>query len=216
MTTTTRTIRSASERQVNFLRDLLTARQPEQLCLLDALIADGRLNARMASKKIDYLKTLPEIAQTVSRPATDRQASFVVDLLEERVHTLNADAELENLTFHRAREIIELLKTARKVGRASTHGLRAGYYATETGTPSQSKIEFRRVDTKGQVWIISGGNQLPCPENDPILPKIAEDPRFAAATYGQVIGRCGRCHTRLTDKESRDHGFGPVCVGRDW
>jgi hypothetical protein len=215
MTTTTRTNRPASVPQINFLRDLLAERQPEQLSLLDRLLADERLNTLMASEKINYLKTLPKIAQTVSsRPATERQTEYVIDLLESRVHDLDAEAEIAGLTFTRAREIIELLKAAKKSTKA-WHGLISGYYAVPDPSDPSTTL-FRKVDTKGRVWIISGPNHLPADRTDQAIPLIQVDPKFAAAHYGQVIGRCGRCHTRLTDKESRDIGLGPVCRKRSW
>ena len=35
---------------------------------------------------------------------------------------------------------------------------------------------------------------------------------LAMARYGQAIGRCGKCHRRLTDQASRAAGIGPVCI----
>lgn len=43
------------------------------------------------------------------------------------------------------------------------------------------------------------------------LNELWTDPEKAKARYGQLIGRCGNCHKRLTDAESRRHGIGPEC-----
>lgn len=199
---------TARPRQIDFLRDLLTDRQPAQLPLLDRLLDDGRLTFELASAKIDFLKSLP-------RPATEKQTEFVIDLLSSRRHDLDADAELAGLTFAHARELIDLLKPAPKIDRLGAHGIPAGYYVVpdpdETG-----HMLFRRVDTKGRLWIIAGPNQLPSRGADKAVELIKADPQFAAAHYGQIIGRCGRCHLRLTDDESRSIGLGPICRGKSW
>lgn len=41
--------------------------------------------------------------------------------------------------------------------------------------------------------------------------EIWSDPAKAKATYGQIIGKCGHCHKRLTDETSRKRGIGPDC-----
>jgi len=41
----------------------------------------------------------------------------------------------------------------------------------------------------------------------------------AATRYGHEVGRCSICHTRITNRVSRELGIGPVCGGRvydDW
>jgi len=42
----------------------------------------------------------------------------------------------------------------------------------------------------------------------------------SAALYGFTIGRCSICHTRITNRLSRELGIGPICGGRvykdDW
>lgn len=44
-----------------------------------------------------------------------------------------------------------------------------------------------------------------------LLNEIAGDPLTAMARYGKLIKKCGYCHKRLTDEESRERGIGPVC-----
>lgn len=41
----------------------------------------------------------------------------------------------------------------------------------------------------------------------------------SAVLYGQKVGKCAICHTRITNRLSRELGIGPVCGGRvyaDW
>lgn len=49
-----------------------------------------------------------------------------------------------------------------------------------------------------------------------VLAKIAEDPEAASRLYGQEESVCGRCHSPLTDEESRAYGIGPVCRNKPW
>jgi Family of unknown function (DUF6011) len=44
-----------------------------------------------------------------------------------------------------------------------------------------------------------------------LLNEIATDPEKYKALYGQRVGKCGHCHKRLTDAESRRIGIGPIC-----
>lgn len=45
---------------------------------------------------------------------------------------------------------------------------------------------------------------------DPLMTMMA-DHKTCLTTYGQVIGRCCRCHKQLTDDRSRHYGIGPEC-----
>lgn len=46
------------------------------------------------------------------------------------------------------------------------------------------------------------------------LNELYADPEAAKARYGQLIGKCGNCHKRLTDETSRKFGIGPDCRSR--
>jgi len=45
-----------------------------------------------------------------------------------------------------------------------------------------------------------------------LLNEIAGDPEKFKALYGQRVGKCGHCHKRLTDADSRARGIGPECA----
>lgn len=215
---TTNTAKPASDRQLAFLRSLLEERQPQAIPYFEARLQAEGFTSADVSAKITHLKTLPKIATTTDtrRPATERQVEYVTDLLAKREHTLDADAELADLTFMGASRLIEMLKAAPKASRAFPLGIIPGHYVVPD-PDDLGHMLFRRIDTKGLAWIIAGPNQHPCPATDKALPLIAQDPMFAAAHYGQIIGRCGRCHTRLTDDVSRSVGLGPICRGKgDW
>lgn len=44
-----------------------------------------------------------------------------------------------------------------------------------------------------------------------LLNEIAADSEKYKELYGQRVGKCGHCHKRLTDAESRSRGIGPEC-----
>lgn len=44
-----------------------------------------------------------------------------------------------------------------------------------------------------------------------LLNEIAADPEKFKGLYGQRVGKCGNCHKRLTDAQSRARGIGPEC-----
>lgn len=47
-----------------------------------------------------------------------------------------------------------------------------------------------------------------------ILARIAADPVAAFALYGMKVGKCGVCHSPLTQKHTRERGIGDICYGK--
>jgi hypothetical protein len=45
-----------------------------------------------------------------------------------------------------------------------------------------------------------------------LLDQIARDPDAAMTLFGLKTETCGKCHSPLTDKKSRERGIGPVCI----
>lgn len=99
-----------------------------------------------------------------------------------------------------------------------------GYYALFSdgvGNEAGHIIAFYRVrvrfpGAKPYVTQLSGDNQRPVSKvrRHDILVRIHRDPLKAMRLYGKEIGRCGACHRRLTDDESRLRGIGPDCAKR--
>lgn len=102
-------------------------------------------------------------------------------------------------------------------------GLIDGYYATDhVGDIAHQDTTFVRIltadnGTRHIRHIVGGQGETPsggatwC-ANVLALIGIA-GMRESQVRYGREIGRCARCHRVLTDKPSRDAGFGPVCNG---
>jgi hypothetical protein len=49
----------------------------------------------------------------------------------------------------------------------------------------------------------------------PALRDFAERPAEAAAEHGRLVGKCAFCNSKLSDEESTELGYGPVCA-RKW
>jgi hypothetical protein len=114
----------------------------------------------------------------------------------------------------------------RTVQSTLTLTMESGHYAT---TNSEGNLSFYRIDkvTEGRwagfyfVHHITGpnedrvGRQAPDGayrgQHESLIRAINENPVDAMRAYGQNIGRCGRCHRRLTNAESRAFGLGPEC-----
>jgi len=109
--------------------------------------------------------------------------------------------------------------------RATQESVPAGRYAVPTEDGATNDLAFYKVDrpTEGKwagyvfVKLLTGGEErrLSRAAQTAVLAKIARvGAEQAAATYGHQIGRCGICHTRLTNDESRARGIGPVCAAK--
>lgn len=102
-------------------------------------------------------------------------------------------------------------------------GLADGYYACDyDGTVVHQDTTFVRILTgdtgvRYMRHIVGGQGETPSGGRDwcvHVVGRIVvEGARESQVRYGQQIGRCARCHRVLTDKPSRDAGFGPVCNG---
>jgi len=99
----------------------------------------------------------------------------------------------------------------------------AGSYALEiTDSAVGNDIAFYQVDrpTEGRwagfvfVKLLVGGDEqrLSIPNQKAVLRKIAAvGAREASILFGIKTEKCGVCHTRLTNKDSREAGIGPDC-----
>jgi hypothetical protein len=98
----------------------------------------------------------------------------------------------------------------------------AGRYAVQSLTGAQD-LDFFQVDRPGSgKWAgrtfikrIIGGHPDTAVRGATAVQALAAIERAgwlqAGQLYGQTIGECSRCHTHLTDEESRSRGYGPHC-----
>lgn len=167
-----------------------------------------RVNAILA-----HLSELSDGAK-LYRPFGKNDASKLIDLLS----TL---ARIDR---------VELVKDATETeARATNDGAKiaevpAGRYAVATDDGATNELAFYKVDHgkgrwAGRVFVsrLVGGHEdirVTGKAALTILAKIAVDAEAASARYGKEIGRCGVCHTTLTNDESRARGIGPKCAAK--
>jgi hypothetical protein len=181
---------TASQRQLDFIRDLLgkkdlkslTAEQIESLMLQPSEFWQQdttRLSKKKASRIIDKLIPLP------LKPR-EEQSGEPTDLMAERFAVgvppgrYAVDADSGELRFYN----VWVSRDKKRLNVYVCHG------------PDESDLKFQNT-TLG------------------VLHKIkAAGIREAAIRFGLEIGECSNCGRRLTNRISRALGIGPVCGGR--
>lgn len=168
------------------------------------------------------------------KPANQAQFDYIKGLIEKRdtsaivaqiqhARELGTKGQLSSLG---ASDLIDLLKKQPfKAPRQSQPqdqlpDVPAGYYALRNVQPHQP-ISFFQIDrpTEGRyagrtfVKHLQSDTRVRVTGSDMvnILKLIFADMRAAASLYGSKIGKCPRCHRKLTDDVSRTRGIGPDC-----
>lgn len=150
------------------------------------------------------------------RKATERQVEFLADLLNERAHAYGEDLDPAELSAARASALITELRDAPRA-KVAAHGIREGRYAYTTD--GGATADHYRITRGGKImtWTASGEYPYTGKGLNEALTWIKENPREAAALFGQLTESCGRCGRDLSDDDSRARGLGPVCAGKsDW
>jgi Family of unknown function (DUF6011) len=177
---------------------------------------------------------------------TDKQHSFLRQLVETRIGRALTDEELNRMSMldkFEASDIIDreidrrkqidltspqaaALGSLVKEDAEEQRGVPDGRYAVEN--PTTGILQFYVVRTPGQgrwcgytfVDVQASDETYPLKNREArlaVLAAIAVDPAEASMRYGREIGRCGVCGRTLTNEVSRDLGIGPVCrEGRGW
>lgn len=184
---------------------------------------------------------VPSEFRQTEEGATERQVEFIRDLMLKRVMTDDQRAKAasmleEGLTKKQASAWIDKLQTLPhsrskfEQRKESVPEVSAGKYALGSDDDPDDPIKFYKVQIgakDNERWagfvflsVLAGPEEHPIKAFDTkvsILKRIAEDPGAAARLYGLKTKRCGVCGRRLTRKESRERGIGPVCAAeRGW
>lgn len=176
-------------------------------------------------------------------PASEKQRTFIRDLIAQVLPADQGEAALEKLrdmesrgalTVGRASKWIDRLLELRRTSQQQVEeygtrtGVRdypdvpAGRYAVDG---DDGLLKFYRVDRPEEgrwagytfVKVQAGGeyHRLPSKSTElGVLRKIAADVRGAAVRYGRELGTCSRCGRELTKNISRELAIGPVCGKR--
>jgi hypothetical protein len=194
----------------------------------------------------DQLKKLRQTPpQWTEDKASDAQIGYVKLLVEDRevpepwlLRIKELHEKEGGLTKGEASNIIGSLKSLpkkpqtddRTKNNPTLKDVPVGRYAIHGDDEDDIKF-FRVKDVRGGygkdggyrlLLRIAGPNEHPIRmhETKDIVKSII---RFgignAAALYGNKVGKCSKCHTRITNRISRRLGIGPVCGGHyyeDW
>jgi hypothetical protein len=194
--------------------------------------------------KLKALRQPPPLWTTEA--ATPPQKNYIKGLIESRdvpeewlLKIKGLEEADGGLTKGDAGSIISALKGRplkplqddRSKNRPTLKDLPLGRYAIHPEGDEEAISFYRVKDVRGGpekrggyrlMLRIAGPNEYPVRMNETkdLVKKII---RFgignAAALYGHKVGKCSKCHTRITHRISRRLGCGPVCGGHyyeDW
>ena len=194
--TTTAPVKQATERSINYARDLM----------LDKAAHQGETEAGAAEKIAKYFdepreqKTVSDIIMRLKgegytgrkynfkEPAVSAPGCEIPDITvvpEGRYALPTKEGAINEIAFY-------------KVDRP-TEGRWAG------------SIFVKRLEGPNEIGLGKIASHA-------MITRIAEyGAAESMALYGHQIGRCGMCHLPLTNDESRARGIGPVCAAKlDW
>lgn len=192
--------------------------------------------------KDEQLKEIREAPTITQDPATEPQKRYITILVEDRqvpqIWLARIKSYVEKgLKKDQASNIIVALrslprdptKDVRDKNKPTLDDIPIGRYAVQTG-PHENDISFWRVKEstrrgghKHRILLAIGGPNEYVQHGPAMQTAIKNIHRFgignAASLYGKRIGRCSKCHTRITHRISRELGVGPICGGHyyeDW
>lgn len=180
--------RAASEKQIDLLRTLMTEKAE-------------RVNGGAATI-VDHANIEAWLASGISR-----------DTASENIGRLIEEAKAARASKPAAERIDAAVVT-----------VPAGSYALDSLEGATNEVVFYRVDRPetgkwaGRVFVNRevGGNPDIAVKGQAaknVLARIeAVGAEAASARYGQETQRCGVCHTKLTNDDSRARGIGPKCA----
>lgn len=173
----------ASEKQEQFIRDLLAARVVPQEMIDDIVdrIDTGILDKRFASTTIDTLLGLPKNKK--STPSPIHAALLEVPKSMYAVPTEQLELEILDAEFTGDLAFFEVKEYNGVRYMRQLHGSPGGFV--------RSKLPFNAV--MGVISIIS------------------RDPHAHALLFGRHYTCCGSCGAPLTDERSRELMLGPEC-----
>jgi hypothetical protein len=183
---TTSTQAPASEKQVNFLKDLLATRVVDE-DMKNALIEQiefDLLGKRDASSAIDTLMSAPRIPKAKTSAPSPAQ-ELLRSIPKSRYAIPTEELELTDAVedFKGDLVFVELKEYLQTLYMRQLHGAPGGF----------SRSKLAAVSVKAIVEV------------------IATDPYKYARIFGEHYTCCGSCGAELTDTKSRELMLGPEC-----
>lgn len=179
----------------------------------------------------DFNKPRTPVVSSEPR-ASEKQSSFILDLLASRVvpdaasARLSAEIKTGNLTKVKAHKSIEWLLRQAKVAVPVTSSVAHPQYDVPDGRyaidsiSGKNEIVFYRVTKNRNFYnvnmqISDNWVKVDWTKAQSVLRRIENAGwKDAMLRYGQELEQCGHCGKPLTDDESRARGVGPVCLAK--
>lgn len=200
------------------------------------MVSDEQLKAARASGP-------PEPPKWFNEPATPPQVKYIIGLIETRQVPERWLLRIQSLTEAglskgKAGQIIEALKPLpvkpgqddRSKNNPRINDIPPGRYAVQTGDDENEIMFYRVMEATNKetgnkykiIKVIGGPNEYLITGARALSAAkmiVRAGIGNSAALYGHKVGRCSQCHTRITNRVSRELGIGPVCIRRvypDW
>jgi uncharacterized protein (DUF2141 family) len=164
-------------------------------------------------------------------PASESQLSYIHDLAqkheisdEQAAFIAKVDAGERKLNKGEAHRIIDGLRECpRKSVSRDWPEIPPGRYAVVDPMDDVLKFYLVNKPVEGKWAGFTFLNVYASEELYPIknkehkkaiMTEIAKDPEAASVRYGMETRNCGVCGRKLTRKESRERGIGPICAAK--
>ena len=216
----------ATEKQVNFLRNLLTQRDmadvtERQAAFLGRVLesaATGSINKRHASDAIEILLALPvrqDVTVKVGGPS-EKQIAFAAKLISEKDTDITLDAFKTASKREASKMIDALLSAPRKPVevKPATEELTSGIYRVNESIFKVYKGQSGRMLAKLLTVHGEGSASFEYQGMASRFVKAGTKPMTLdeAKAFGAIYGVCCNCGRTLTDENSIEAGIGPVCA----
>lgn len=195
-------VRPATSGQISYLRDLVARKTPDMSEEFVQAVIDAGFDR--VSKALDTLRAKPDVATDTPARRINRYAGQCGNCSKPVEAGAGTVEKVDGawVVWHNEGDCFVV----------GSFPFPDGYYALDHG---DNEISFYHC-IEGQVLAVAGPDEWPQRQEAAtrIVAEIAQDPRAASVLYGRKIERCGICHRRLSKKDSREAGIGPVCAGK--
>lgn len=176
----------ASDKQISFIKSLLTEREISLQDRDALLLALPTIDKAGASKLIDRLLALPKRAAKVaftSGLSPLQEALRSAPKSKYAIPVEDVEVNLTKTKIHGDYLFVEVREYMGNLYMRKLHGSLGGF--TRVRVDNQDAVEIMKI--------------------------IATDPYKYARTFGQIYSCCGSCGAELTDPVSRELQLGPEC-----
>lgn len=231
------TVHYATPKQVAFLKRLMAERDTSgvaDVAELRAQVAAGRVNKKAASAAIEVLLSAPVAVAApaaptpVAYPASDKQVALIAKLAAEK--------DTSGLTPF-STGVLDTVISGGVVSKRDASALIDYLFACPRRMTAQGTVAARveGAPVEGMHYIdgqvvkvqraVHGSGNLYAKVLDVETSKFEYAPGMVSRTseatlmtkeqakeFGRLYGMCAKCAATLTDEESIERGYGPVCA----